>query len=86
MGLFALAQHISLSEKMKARVLAVSKGSFAIYLVHVLVLDYLKNFFPVLGRLNPLVGIPAVTIAVFAVSYMIYKCLSIIPFVRKWLI
>lgn len=86
MGLFALAQHIPLSEKMKARVLAVSNASFAIYLVHVLVLDYLKNFFPVLGRLNPLVGIPTVTIAVFAVSYMIYKCLSIIPLVRKWLI
>lgn len=85
-GLFALLQHIRLSEKAKAFVLEISKSSFAVYLVHVLALDYLKHFFPALSTLNPLVGIPAITAAVFAISYILYKILSYIPVVRKWLI
>lgn len=85
-GIFALLQHIRLSEKAKAFVLEISKSSFAIYLVHVLVLDYLKYFFPALERLSPLIGIPVMTAAVFAVSYILYKILSYIPVVRKWLI
>ena len=85
-GLFALAQPIRLSDKGKAFVLAVSKSSFAVYLVHVLVLDYLKFFFPALDGLNPLVGIPAITAAVFAICFIIYKILSTMPLVREWLI
>ena len=85
-GLFALAQHIRLSDRAKAFVVAVSKGSFAIYLIHVLVLDYAKYFFPGMDSLNPLIGIPAVTLAVFAISYILYKILSAIPFVRSRLI
>ena len=85
-GLFALLQHIKLSEKAKAIVLEISKSSFAVYLVHVLVLDYLKHFFPALEGLSPLIVIPAVTAAVFVISYILYKILSYIPIVRKWLI
>lgn len=85
-GIFALAQHIRLPEKGKAFVLKLSKSSFAIYLVHVLVLDYLKYYFPALETLNPLMGIPAITVAVTAISYILYKILSHIPVVRKWLI
>lgn len=85
-GLFALLQHIRLSEKAKAFVLEISKSSFAVYLVHVLVLDYLKYCFPALEGLSPLIGIPAITAAVFAISYILYKILSYTPFVRKWLI
>lgn len=85
-GLFVLMQHIRLSEKAKDFVLAVSKSSFAVYLVHILVLDSLKCAFPALSTLNPLIGIPVLTVAVFIISYLLYKMLSYIPFVRKWLI
>ena len=64
-------------------VYSLSKYSFGIYLVHMLV-------YYILGltstMINPLIGIPLLSLLVFVVSYVIVLLLSRIPILNRWVI
>ncbi|MBQ3527588.1 MAG: acyltransferase family protein [Clostridia bacterium] len=66
----------------------VSKASFCIYLVHMLVLYEMEDLKFSAGTLPipMLISIPIVVIVCFAVSTAIYFILSHIPVIKKWLV
>lgn len=66
----------------------VSKASFCIYLVHMLVLYEMGNLGLTVGTLPMpvIIAVPVTVIICFAVSFLIYLFLSVIPVVKKWLI
>ncbi len=66
----------------------VSKASFCIYLVHMLVLYEMGDLGLTVGKLPlpVIVAIPITVIICFAVSTLVYFILSFIPIVKKWLI
>ena len=86
-GIFSLALNIRInSPKAKWLISYLSKSSFCIYLVHMLVMYVLKengintNFAP------NIISIPLFAFLVFGISLVFYFILSKIPFVKKWLV
>lgn len=62
---------------------SLSKYSFGIYLVHMFVY-YILGLTPTM--INPLIGIPLLSLLVFVVSYVIVLLLSRIPILNRWVI
>ena len=62
---------------------SISKLSFGIYLVHMLVY-YILGLTPTM--IPPLIGIPLLSLLVFVVSYVIVLLLSRIPILNRWVI
>lgn len=77
----------NLGEKAKRFVQKFSKYSFGIYLVHVMVLDWVNRIAEGTVILeNPFLHIPIVTIVVVTISYMISAILNKIPIVNKYIV
>lgn len=87
-GLLGLCQNIRLKRNGKALkiVTEISKASFCIYLVHVLVIDFF-NFLNISVNLLPsLISIPLLSCLNLVLSYCCYYILSKIPIINRWIV
>lgn len=65
----------------------LSKCSFGIYLVHMLVMNKLNAWFNInVLSFSPIIGVPFITSIVFLVSYLISAFFNSIPFLNKYLV
>ncbi len=64
----------------------VSQASFCVYLVHLFFLEELVSRGFSAGAYSPVWAVPALTAAVFAVSFGVWLILRRIPVVNRWLI
>ena len=61
-----------------------SKYVFAIYLVHVFILQFISFFGITSNYFNPILSIPAISISTFIIAYFISLLLNKIPLVNKY--
>lgn len=90
-GLFVFAKYkmgkFVPKERMATIILSVSKCSFGIYLVHMLIRDGLSEIFGMHSLTwNPAIGIPVVSIVIFALSYGVSLVLHKIPIIKKYVV
>lgn len=67
-------------------ILALSKATFGVYLVHPIMIDVIKGFGLETVTFNPYLSVPVITILVFLPSLLVSLILNQIPFVRKYLV
>lgn len=86
-GFFSFVQKTNIKKRVVVKTISyVSKASFCVYLIHILVMYILKKngintkFAPVIF------SIPAYAISIFSISVFAYFILSKIPLIKKWLI
>ena len=86
-GLFSFVQGINIKKASLAKSISyISKASFCVYLIHILVMYVLKKN-DINTSLAPIfVSIPLYAFTIFSISVFIYFVLSKIPLVKKWLI
>lgn len=85
-GLFGIVYHLTecMSFFKNSIVIDVSKRSYAIYLVHILVLRLTSGY--ILHNIDSaLLAIPLIIIVVLVISYLLCWLLSKLPFANKWL-
>lgn len=75
---------IYFSEKIKTKIIILSKYSFGMYLVHVLFNNLLTKIGFTLTCFNPIFAIPLRTIVTFVLSFAIVCVLDKIPIIRKY--
>ncbi len=90
-GLFTFGKYflskVKINEKASKVVQAVSRYTFGVYLVHVLVLNFLdKTLGLTVESFNPILSIPCVVMLAFLVSLAISAALSKIPFLNKYIV
>ncbi len=89
-GIFGICHCLKDRIKGPAAVCAkyVSKASFCIYLVHMLVLYEMGDLGITVGTMSlpAIVTVPITVIICFAVSLLIYSLISFIPIVKKWIV
>lgn len=75
------------TEKGISRLAYLSKCSFGVYLIHPMLIVILQNFLKFsMGGWASAVLIPLVSLAIFAVSYLISMGLNKIPVIKNWLV
>lgn len=86
-GLFSLFQRVNIKNKNCVKFVSyISKASFCVYLVHMLVMYILKLNGINTALFSLVFSIPAYAFVILIISIIIYFILSKIPFVKKWLI
>ena len=76
-----------LGKVMQTVIIALSKYSFGVYLVHMLVRNVLaKNFGLYSLTFHPILAIPVVTFVIVVISFLISMILNHIPVVRRFLV
>lgn len=76
-----------MSEKKQGVLTFVSKCTFGVYLIHPLLLEVAVKCFRITPvSLNPLVSVPAFSLAIFLVSLLLSSLLNKIPIVKTWLV
>lgn len=75
--------HAPHTERIRAVCRYISRGSFCVYLVHVLFYYMVRNQ---VAQLPCLLSIPLFSFLILALSLAVYTVLSRIPVVRQWLI
>ncbi len=79
--------YTNLSVKRQRFLLSLSKCSFGIYLVHVIVIDGLKEFFHLTTlSFHAALTVPVISIIVFVISYLISALLNKIPVLKSWIV
>lgn len=77
----------NLSVKRQRLLLRLSKYSFGIYLVHVLVIDGMKSFFNLTTlSFNAVISVPVISGIVFIISYLLSALLNRIPVINRWIV
>ena len=86
-GLFGICRKISfgVSDKLIPVINYISKGSFCVYLVHLILMDKLIDF-GILPDSLPILLVPAISLMLLVLCLGIYFILSKIPVVNKWLV
>ena len=75
---------VKISAMIQKLVIKLSQYSFGVYLVHLLVLDWLDRFLQINTlSFNPLLSVGVITVVVFIVSYGISYVMGFIPFLNK---
>ena len=65
----------------------ISECSFGIYLVHVLIIDYLIKILKLnILSFNPLLSIPTISFIVFIISFILSAILKKIPLLKKYIV
>lgn len=85
---FVWFKHNCASEKKKGILMQqLSKCSFSIYLIHILVLETLdKKLLLNTMSFNPIISVPVITVIVFVISFAISMLLKRIPVVKDYLV
>ncbi len=74
-------------ESIKKIVCYISKCSFGVYIVHILVIDKFCKYAEIdTLSFNPIVSVPVISLVVFAISLFISAILNKIPFVKKYFV
>lgn len=78
---------IKLRETFVTGINSVSKLTFGIYLVHVLLIEILKNAFDIsVNSFNAVVSVPVLSISIYLCSLFISYIISKIPFLNRYVI
>lgn len=67
-------------------VIKLSKYSFGVYLVHVMIMDKLYNCGFTTLSFNPLISVPILTLIVYIISYIISAIINNIPVLKKYIV
>lgn len=63
----------------------ISNVSFGIYLVHIFFIRIFGKFGITCNTFHPLFFIPCLSVAIFVCSYVTAKIISLIPYLKKWM-
>lgn len=64
----------------------LSKCSFGVYLIHLLVLDTFRVFLKLTPQsFNPFLSVPVISLLVYCISFLLSYVLNKVPFVNRWL-
>ena len=85
-GVFSLCMRVRLPAWAERTAAVLSRASFCVYLVHMLVLRTLYRAGLTTGICRPLLSAPLLAALCGAISFVIWLVLSRIPWVRRWLI
>ena len=79
--------NLKLNDKAKNLIVKLSKYSFGVYLVHVMVLVALNKVFHINTlSFNPIFSVPIITVLIFIVSYIISAIINNIPILKKYVV
>lgn len=71
--------------KTQSIITKVSKWTFGVYLVHQFIIDALQKYLHITAMsVDPIIGIPILTVFVYCVSMLISAILNSIPIVKKY--
>lgn len=76
----------SISEKAATRITRISRLTFGIYILHPLVINYATAWIPYFQENESVLSAVLMTILAFMVSLLMTWLLSLIPFIRKWIL
>ncbi len=79
-------KNFKFTDKQKIIIIQISKCTFGAYLVHVLILNYLKKLAITTLSFNPVFSVLTIGIIVFCLSFLISALLSKIPFLNKYIV
>lgn len=74
------------NEKINSLISALSKYSLGAYLVHALIIDFVKKIGLETISFNPIISVPLIGLIVFIISYTISGILNKIPVVKKFIV
>lgn len=75
------------SEKAMHVLSYISKCTFGVYLVHLLIINCLRRFVGITNlSFNPIISVPILALIVFVCSMGISAIMNKIPFVKKWFV
>lgn len=78
---------LNISEKSGVVLSKLSKYSFGVYLVHVLILEIVTDYFKIdLFRINPVISIPVCALLLTVVSFGISAVINHIPILKKYIV
>ena len=91
LGLFVFCKYYLSKLVLKGRTAVVvakmAKYSFGVYMVHMLVLNHLKNVFKITTlSVSPVAGVIGLSIIVLVLSYAIVGILLLIPKINKYIV
>ena len=82
-----VVSRLRFSERASRAIAKVSAWSFGVYLVHVLVREFMVKNLGITGEgLSPLWFVPTAVLGIFAVSLLLSVVLNHIPFLRKYIV
>ena len=86
-GIYTFIKDLFKNKQQNKFLVYISKHTFGIYLVHVLIIDILDDIlhFNTLS-INPIISIPFITIATFIISLFISIILKKIPLLKKYIV
>lgn len=90
-ALFVFAKYnlspANLKEKSAKRLLFASKCTFGVYLIHPAFIKIIEKYLHVTAiTVNPLIAVPAFTVAVFVLSFAASALLNKIPIIKKYIV
>ena len=87
-AIFELAKQFkfNIKERYKKVIYNISKYTFGIYLVHMLILYVLDQYWISVTNLSPGIYIPLSVVLVFAISAVISMVLNQIPVLKKYIV
>lgn len=87
-GVFIFIKNFALKNKFKYenKIYKLSKYSFGIYLVHVLIIGILKKAGINTLMINPIISVPVIAIIVFIISLIISMVMNNIPILKKYIV
>ena len=82
-----IVRKMAFSDRARPIIRRMSKYSFGVYLVHVIVMDILKRGFKLHPlSFNPILAVPVIALIVFVVSYIISAAINHIPVLKKYIV
>lgn len=78
--------NLSLAEKTANRITGISRLTFGIYILHPLVINYATEWIPYFQENETVLSAILMTLLAFSVSFVLTWLLSLIPFIRKWIL
>lgn len=85
-GIFSILNHTKVPSRLEHGVVSISKASFCVYLSHMFVLYALSHFGVTAGMFPAIFSVPFLSAVVLAVCLVLYRILSKIPLLNRWII
>ena len=86
-GIFILVKYLFQNKKQNRFLVYVSKHTFGIYLVHILIINIINDFFYINTlSINPIISIPFITLATIIISLFISIIFGKIPILKKYIV
>ncbi len=86
-AIFVLFKYWNVSQKPNRIVAQISKCSFGVYLVHVMIMEFMNERLAINTlSFNPILSVPALSLLVFAIALIISLILNCIPVLKKYIV